>query len=232
MIRIESVSAGYGNFEAIANISAEIPSNSMTALLGHNGAGKSTLISALSGVLRRAAGSVVIDDEEFTIDGDRVRPPGLAVVPQERGTFPSLTIGENVRLGLMSAKVKDRAVFNERYELAAEYFPIVKDRRNELARNLSGGQRQMVSIARALASGHKTLLLDEPSVGLAPRLVEQMMDTFARLREDGYTMLLVEQNVAQSLRYADHVLVMKSGSLIHSGPADEFRKMESLWGMF
>ena len=230
MIRFDAVSAGYGQFEAIHEISGAVPTGSMTALFGHNGAGKSTLINALAGTLRRARGSVTIGSETFELDGDRARPPGIAVVPQEKGIFPSLTVGENVRLGLMSAH--DKSDSNERLEVAAEYFPIIRDRQKEPARNLSGGQRQMVSIARALVSGHRILLLDEPSVGLAPKLVEDMMKILVRLRSDGYTLLLVEQNVAQSLEHADHVLVMKAGRVFHTGTASEFRDIDDLWEMF
>lgn len=233
MLEIQGVTASYGRLTAIHDISMRLQEGEITALFGHNGAGKSTLIKSIAGVLKGARGSIEISGRPFVLGPSGERPVGLAVVPQGTGIFPSLSVGENIELGLFAfKKSKDNAEKERLLDLATDHFPIIRQRWHEPAKNLSGGQRQMVSIARALVTGRRILLLDEPSTGLAPKLVEEMMETFGRLRDSGITILLAEQNVRKTLICADQVCVMKAGRLILTSSAEEFAAREDLWNLF
>jgi len=229
LLEVSGLTAGYGRHIAIHDVSVRAEKGQVTAIVGHNGAGKTTLLNSVAGVLRNARGSVRFDGKETLRRG---RPQGLAMVPQGLGVFPSLTVGENVRLGITSGGKVSKGVAEERVKVAQGYLPLIAERWNERGGRLSGGQRQMVSIARALVSGASCILLDEPSVGLSPKLVEQMMAVFGILRDDGLAIVLVEQNVKQALTIADRVVVMKAGRVIVDSDAQEFSSRESLWELF
>lgn len=221
---VSGLSAGYGRLRALHDVSMTADPGRVTVVLGHNGAGKSTLIKSISGVIRPMEGSV-------SVDGRPIRRGDFAVVPQGIGIFPRLTIAENIRLGLISVGASAEEA-EARVDETAKHLPIIKERWHERAGRLSGGQRQLVSIARALVTGAPMLLLDEPSVGLAPKLVEEMMELFATLRNEGKTIILVEQNVKQALHIADDALVIKSGRAILSGSASLVADHEDLWSLF
>jgi branched-chain amino acid transport system ATP-binding protein len=231
-LQVAGLTAGYSGHTAIRDISLEAERGAVTAVFGHNGAGKTTLLNSIAGVLRETRGSVLLDGREVLHRSRRGRPEGLAIVPQGVGVFPSLTVGENVMLGLAAGAKVPREVVDERVRVAQSYLPVLADRWGQRGGSLSGGQRQMVSIGRALVSGASCLLLDEPSVGLSPKLVEAMMDVFGTLRDDGLAVVLVEQNVQQALRIADRVVVMKAGRVIVDSTAREFSSRESLWELF
>lgn len=232
LLTVKNLTAGYGRNTAIRDVSFTAARGEVTAIFGHNGAGKTTLLSSIAGVLRNARGSVVFDGNEILRGGSRGRPPGLAMVPQGLGVFPSLTVGENVMLGLSTGSKVSKEEAAERVKVAQGYLPLLADRWAEHGGRLSGGQRQMVSIGRALVSGASCVLLDEPSVGLSPKLVEAMMRVFGTLRDDGLAVVLVEQNVKQALTIADRVVVIKSGRVILDTSAKEFSSRESLWDLF
>lgn len=232
LLEVTDLTAGYGRHTAIRDVSLKAERGEVTAIVGHNGAGKTTLLSSIAGVLRNVRGSVVFDGTETLRGSHRGRPPGLAMVPQGIGVFPSLTVGENVKLGVTAGGKVSKEVAEERVKVAQGYLPLLAERWDERGGRLSGGQRQMVSIGRALVSGASCILLDEPSVGLSPKLVEAMMQVFGTLRDDGLAIVLVEQNVKQALTIADRVVVMKAGRIIVDSSAREFSSRESLWELF
>ncbi|MCU1614386.1 MAG: Amino acid/amide transporter ATP-binding protein 2, family [Frankiales bacterium] len=232
LLEVSGLTAGYGSHAAIHDVAARAERGEVTALVGHNGAGKTTLLNSIAGVLRNVRGSVVFDGVETLRGGSRRRPSGLAMVPQGMGVFPSLTVGENVTLGVTAGGKVSKEEAAERIKVAQGYLPLLAERWNERGGRLSGGQRQMVSIGRALVSGASCILLDEPSVGLSPKLVEDMMKVFATLRDAGLAIVLVEQNVKQALTIADRVVVMKAGRVIVDSSAEEFSSRESLWELF
>jgi branched-chain amino acid transport system ATP-binding protein len=226
-LKVENLTAGYGRMVAVRDISFTAEPGEVTAIFGHNGAGKTTVLKSVAGVLPGARGDIRIDDRPV-----RGRDRGLAMVAQGSSVFPRLTVAENIRLGLVAGGRVSKSEAKERIDRAQGYLPALVPRWHHRAGDLSGGQRQMVSIARALVTGASLLLLDEPSVGLAPKLVEDMMDVFAGLRSSGMAVVLVEQNVQQALRIADRAVVLRSGSVILSGTADELRDRDTLWELF
>lgn len=232
ILEVTNLTAGYGRHTAIRDVTVAAECGEVTAIVGHNGAGKTTLLNSVAGVLRNVQGSVRFDGKETLKGGSRARPAGLAMVPQGMGVFPSLTVGENVTLGITASGKVSKDVAGERVKLAQGYLPLLSERWDERGGRLSGGQRQMVSIGRALVSGASCILLDEPSVGLSPKLVEAMMAVFGTLRDDGLAIVLVEQNVKQALTIADRVVVMKAGRIIVDSSAQEFSSRESLWELF
>ncbi len=232
MLSVAHLTAGYDRLVAVRDVSFTAEKGQITAIFGHNGAGKTTVLKSIAGALPRARGEVRIDGAEVRLRSTGGGPRPFAMVPQGAGVFPRLTVEENVRLGLVAGGRVGKARAAERIAKAQEYLPQLVPRWQSRAGDLSGGQRQMVSIARALVTGTSTLLLDEPSVGLAPKLVEDMMDVFAGLRDAGMTVVLVEQNVKQALRVADRAVVMRSGSVILSGTAGELSSRENLWDLF
>jgi branched-chain amino acid transport system ATP-binding protein len=232
LLEVKDLTAAYGRHTAIRDVSVKAEAGEVTAIVGHNGAGKTTLLNSIAGVLRNVRGSVVFNGTETLRGSHRGRPPGLAMVPQGIGVFPSLTIGENVKLGITAGGKVPKEVADERIAVAQRYLPLLGERWDERGGRLSGGQRQMVSIGRALVSGASCILLDEPSVGLSPKLVEAMMKVFGTLRDDGLAIVLVEQNVKQALTIADRVVVMKAGRVIVDSSAGEFSSRESLWELF
>lgn len=233
MLDVRGLTAGYGRQIVVREISIAAEAGQITAVLGHNGAGKTTVMKSIAGILPGARGALAIGGVELSMTAARPDGRKLALVPQGNNVFPRLTVEENVRLGFGSAGSKPtKTEARDRIEYAQTYLPALVGKWKQKAGDLSGGQRQMVSIARGLVAGAPLLLLDEPSVGLAPKLVEELMDVFGSLRDAGLAIVLVEQNVKQALRVADRCVVMKSGSVILACTADELRARESLWELF
>ncbi len=218
LLEVTGLSVAYGTIRAVRDLSFHVGQGELVTLLGPNGAGKTTTLTALMGLATVSAGTVRFSGTEITN-----RPPeqivrrGMTLVPEGRRVFSDLTVEENLRLGAMG--VGDRAAASEPELL--ELFPILADRRTQLAGTLSGGEQQQLAIARALRSSPRLLLLDEPSLGLAPQVVEAIFDLLVRLRRNGMTILLVEQNVHQALEIADRAYVLASGQLHLSGSAAE-----------
>jgi branched-chain amino acid transport system ATP-binding protein len=218
MLRLEAVSAGYGRIPVLAGVTLEVGKGELVCLVGANGAGKTTTLKTISGLLRPTAGRIVLEGEE--IQG---RPPqeilrrGIAHCPEGRRVFPYMTVQENLAMG---AYVRtDAAAVAQDLERVLTHFPILAERRRQTAGTLSGGEQQMLAIGRALMARPRLILFDEPSLGLAPTLVEATFRIIADIQRDGTTVFMVEQNAHMALRMATRAYVMETGRITLSGPA-------------
>jgi branched-chain amino acid transport system ATP-binding protein len=217
LLRVEGVHAGYGAVEILRNIALTVDEGEIVALLGSNGAGKTTLNNVLSGLQRAWQGSIRFGGEEIANHHSQaIVDRGLIQVPEGRSIFPTLTVRENLELGSYRRARARRAA---NFERACTIFPRLRERLGQFAGTLSGGEQQMLAIGRALMAEPRLLILDEPSLGLSPRLVEEMFGLIAKLNEDGCTILLVEQNVMQTLTVADRAFVLENGTVTLSGTA-------------
>ncbi len=227
MLKVEQIVAGYGHVEALSNVSLEVPEKGTATLIGSNGAGKSTLLKVISGLLKPREGKVECFGER--IDGlppDRIVAKGIAHCPEGRRLFPELTVHENLEMGAYLSCSK--RFVRERIEHLFESFPILKERKNQMAGTLSGGEQQQAAIARSLMLNPKMILFDEPSLGLAPILVDQVEQIILKLKEEKITILLVEQNANMALDVADYGYVMETGEIILEGPCSELRRDEKV----
>jgi branched-chain amino acid transport system ATP-binding protein len=220
VLRLEDVRAGYGNIAVLKGVSFDVPDRAIVTLLGANGAGKTTTVRTIAGLTRASGGRITFDGQRIeALSADRMAGLGIALVPQGRLLFPELTVEENLELGAYSRKGSTEIKAD--IEKAYAQFPILKERRRQDAGTLSGGQQQMLAIARALMSRPRLLILDEPSLGLAPRIVTEIFEIIVRIRDAGTAILLVEQNAHMALDVSDHGHVMESGHLRISGSAAE-----------
>jgi branched-chain amino acid transport system ATP-binding protein len=217
MIRVENLSVNYGAVRALRDVSFEAPTGQITAVLGANGAGKTTLLRTISGLVLPKTGSIHFDERDLVgVVTENIARMGIAHVPEGRGVIEELTVEENLRLGAMAAKVNLAEGLREQYER----FGALGDRRKKLCSTLSGGERQMLAMARALIAKPRVLLLDEPSLGLAPQVTAQLMRSIHDLCENGHlTVILVEQNAKSALRIAHQAVVLHLGSAVASGDA-------------
>ena len=226
LLRIEGLRAGYGAVEVLRGVDLRVGQGELVALLGSNGAGKTTLNSVVSGLLPTWAGRVIFDGQDLTgIHYKRVVQAGLIQVPEGRKVFPNLSVLDNLELGAFA-----RARANRAHNLASVFdtFPRLRERQAQLAGTMSGGEQQMLAIGRGLMAEPKLLILDEPSLGLSPLLVEELFALIAQLRASGLAVLLVEQNVGQSLDIADRAYVMENGSIRFSGIPAELMASDTL----
>ncbi|MGE8685852.1 MAG: ABC transporter ATP-binding protein [Achromobacter sp.] len=221
MLKVENLSVAYGGVQAVRGVSLEVRPGEIAALLGANGAGKSSTLMAIVGAVRPKEGRVVFEGKDITgTPPDRLVTQGISMIPEGARVFARQPVEQNLRLGAYT--VRDERVYRERLDRVYALFPRLKERREQLAGTMSGGERQMLAIGRALMSGPRLLLIDEPSLGLSPLLVEQVFDALAALnRDDGLSVLLVEQNMAQALEVAARAYVMQSGRVALSGEAAE-----------
>lgn len=223
MLKIDHISAFYGEFQGLDDITMEVRSEKTTIVIGPNGAGKTTLLSTISGLLRPKDGSILF--EKRPIEGKeayQIAKMGIAYVPEGGKVFPNLTVFENLKVGAYSKKARTQLLnsLEEVYDL----FPILKDRKNQQAGLMSGGERQMLAIARSLMSRPKLILLDEPSLGLAPKVVSMVFDFVEALKQKGYTVLVVEQNAKKALQLADYAYLIESGKVVFEGGKADFDK--------
>ncbi len=211
MLEVQELTTDYGPVRAVDHVSLQVPAGSVTAVLGANGAGKTSLLRTITGLVRPSSGTVSFDDEDITwLRVEDIVRRGISHVPEGRGVIAELSVIENLRLGGLW-RGGDAAPLQEIYDL----FPVLKERQRQPASQLSGGERQMLSIGRALMSRPRALLLDEPSLGLAPRLVSQIMTLVRGLADDlGLAVLLVEQNARSALSIADRGLVLNLGQVV------------------
>jgi branched-chain amino acid transport system ATP-binding protein len=221
MLRLEHISVAYGKHEALHDVSLDVESGRTTVILGANGAGKTTLLKTIAGLVRpRPGGRILFEGSPIEAEpSHRMVAAGIALVPEGRRLFGEMTVIDNLRMGAYAKHA--RAAEEHRLESLLALFPRLAERRNQLAKTMSGGEQQMLAIARALMSGPKLLLLDEPSLGLGPRLVKDLFSNLRTIREHGQSVVLVEQNVRQSLRLADFVYVLENGHIVRSGTAAE-----------
>ncbi|MDX2155897.1 MAG: ABC transporter ATP-binding protein [Hyphomicrobiaceae bacterium] len=220
MLELANVSAGYKGFQALFDVSMSVKAGEAVAVIGANGAGKTTLLRVISGLLPATSGDMRMEGQDLrTTPPHRIIESGIAHVPENRRLFPRLSVEENLRMGAFIPTA--RAHFAERLDYVYGLFPRLKERRSQLAGTMSGGEQQMCAIARALMSRPKLVLLDEPSMGLAPVIVQQVFDLVRQIRTEGYTVLIVEQNVTQVLKVADRAYLLEVGRIEATGTAAE-----------
>jgi branched-chain amino acid transport system ATP-binding protein len=227
VLSLTRVGAGYGTFQALFEVSLEVGEGEAFAVIGPNGAGKTTLLRVISKLIGVTRGEIRMNGKLLNqVPAHRAIEHGIAHVPENRRLFPRLTVEENLRVGAFLPSA--RARFSERLKFVYDLFPRLKERRAQLAGTLSGGEQQMCAIGRGLMSGPRLLLLDEPSAGLAPVVVQQLFDLVRRLRAEGFTVLIVEQNVQQVLKVVDRAYLLETGRIRSSGAAADLLASDDL----
>jgi len=225
MLSVKNLNVFYGDAQALWDVSFDVPEKSIVSVIGSNGAGKTTILKTISNLLEPRSGEVRIDDQVTTgLPAHHVVERGVAHIPEGRQLFPMMTVHENLKMGaiLSDAKLKRTETLHEVFEL----FPILNERKRQLAQTLSGGEQQMLAIARGLMLRPKLILLDEPSLGLAPMLVSQIFETIKEINGRGITVLLVEQNVQRSLEMADEAFVLENGRITLRGKGQDLLSNE------
>jgi branched-chain amino acid transport system ATP-binding protein len=220
LLQLEDISVYYGNIAAVKGLTMNVPEGSIVTLIGSNGAGKSTTLRTISGLMHAKSGKITFDGKDISrAQGHEVVGEGIAHSPEGRRIFPRMTVDENLDLGAFSRSDKEGIAADRDHVL--DLFPRLAERINQKAGTMSGGEQQMLAVARAMMAKPKLLMLDEPSMGLAPVLVDLIFDTIEKIRDSGVTILLVEQNALAALRVADYAYVMESGALKLEGPAPQ-----------
>lgn len=216
LLKLEDVVLNYGKIEALHGISLEVAEGEVIALIGANGAGKTSTMRAISGVRGLTSGTITFDGEDVTkLRADQRMRKGLCLTPEGRGVFPGMTVTENLDMGAYTRK--DKTGIAEDFDRVFGLFPRLKERRKQVGGTMSGGEQQMLAIGRSLMSRPKLLLLDEPSMGLAPMLIQQIFSIISEIAEQGTTILVVEQNAKQALSRADRAYVLETGKIVKTG---------------
>jgi len=222
MLKVTDLTVNYGTIEAVRGLSFEVTAGQVVAIIGANGAGKSTTLNAISGLLKPVRGRIELDGREITgLRPDQVARLGLAQVPEGREVLATLNVEENLRLGAYTRN--NRPEIEKDLRAMFQRFPILEKRRKQPAGLMSGGEQQMLAVARALMARPKLLILDEPSMGLAPLIVNQIFEIITEIHAQGVTLLLVEQNARKALQVADYAYVLERGELVHAAPAADLR---------
>ena len=223
MLAVDNLKVNYGNISALRGVSLRVDTREIVAVIGPNGAGKSSLLNSIAGAVPIIGGTIQFEDSAIVGKSpeDLVRL-GVSLVPEGRRIFSGLSVWENIRIGAIARK--DRAAVPEDVQRVLEIFPVLQERLKQPAGKLSGGEQQMLAISRALLARPRLLLIDEPSLGLAPLVVDEVYRAVAELREGGVTILLVEQSATRALKYADRIYVLNTGAIVMSGTSDEMRK--------
>jgi len=220
VLELRSVDAGYGSFQALFDVNLDVKAGEAIGVIGPNGAGKTTLMRVVSGLIRPSRGSIRMEGVDIlATPAHRIVSLGIAHVPENRRLFPQLSVDDNLKMGAFMKEARGK--YAERLEIVFDLFPRLKERRHQMAGTMSGGEQQMCAIGRALMSDPKLLLLDEPSAGLAPVVVQQVFELVKRIRSSGLTVLIVEQNVQQVLRVVDRAYLIEAGSIRASGTSAE-----------
>ncbi len=227
MLEIKDIEVYYGMIQAIKGISFEVNEGEVIALIGANGAGKTTILHTITGLLSPKKGSVIFEGREITkVPAHKIVSLGMAHVPEGRRVFAELTVYENLRMGAYTRKDKDEIA--KTLEMVYKRFPRLKERKNQLAGTLSGGEQQMLAMGRALMSKPKIIVMDEPSMGLSPILVNEIFDIIQEVSAGGATVLLVEQNAKKALSIADRAYVLETGKIVLDGDAKELMNDDSI----
>lgn len=220
MLKLQGVSAGYGGTEIIRNISLEVNKGEVVTIVGANGAGKTTTLRTICGIVKPTSGKIEFEGQQINgLGSDQIVNTGITMIPEGRQLFPFITVKDNLLMG--SYKKSARGIANQRMEEVLEIFPRVRERLGQLAGSLSGGEQQMVAIARGLMSNPSLLMFDEPSLGLSPLLVSQVFDVIDRIVDMGMTVLIVEQNIVHTLKIADRGYVLENGEITMTGSGKE-----------
>jgi branched-chain amino acid transport system ATP-binding protein len=229
LLEVEGLCVNYGHIEAIRDISFSVAEGEITTLIGANGAGKTTTLKTISGLRKVREGRIVFDGKDITNvpPFERVKL-GISQSPEGRGIFPGMTVRENLDMGAYARRDRKTAAYREDLERVYQLFPRLLERVNQTAGTLSGGEQQMLAMGRALMARPRLVLLDEPSMGLAPRLIQQIFSIIAEIKAQGTTVLLVEQNAAQALRRADQAHVLETGEIVRSGTGEELSGDEAV----
>jgi len=220
LLEVENINVQYGAFKVLYDVSVTVEDGLIVSIVGANGAGKTTLLNTISGLLRPTSGKIIFDGTDLTtLPGHKIVHEGVVQIPEGRKLFPDMTVYDNLISGAMHPRAK--SVREETIEEVFDLFPVLRERQTQLAKTLSGGEQQMLAIGRGLMSRPKLLMMDEPSLGLAPMLVRQIFEIVQELKARGLTILLVEQNVRHSLTIADYAYVLETGRIVLSGPGRE-----------
>jgi len=227
MLKLTNIDAYYGYVHALKNISIEVPEGKIVTLLGSNGAGKTSTLKVISGLLKPREGSIILKDKEInSFSAEEIVSMGIVQSPEGRQIFPEFTVLENLTAGAYT--LKDKNNFNIILQRVYNYFPILKEREKQIAGTLSGGEQQMLAIGRALMADPQLLLLDEPSLGLAPLIVKDIFRIIQEINNEGTTILLVEQNAFQALSIAHYAYIFETGKVVHRGEAKELKNDEKV----
>jgi branched-chain amino acid transport system ATP-binding protein len=227
LLSVQSLHVQYGPIKAVRGVDFEIKEGEIVAFFGANGAGKSSTLNALVGLVPVNSGTVIFNGKDITDWApETLAPVGMTLSPEGRRVFGALSVAENLAMGGYS--VKDKEVLQKAWDRVYSLFPILHERREQYAGTLSGGQQQMLAVGRALMSSPRLLLLDEPSLGLAPKIISQVFDLISLLRDQGVTLAVVEQNVSMALNIADRGYVLSNGQIVASGPASELAQSDAL----
>ena len=223
MLKVENLRAYYDSIPALKGVSIDVPNGEVVSIIGANGAGKSTLLKSISGLMKSKEGGILYKDQDiFALSANKIVSLGISQVPEGRQIFGHLTVQDNINLGAyLYFKRRNRSEIEGRIEKVFRLFPVLKQRTKQIAGTLSGGEQQMLAIARALMGRPELLLLDEPSMGLAPLIVKEIFSVIKQLNESGTTILLVEQNAKAALNVAQHAFVLETGEIVLEGLASE-----------
>jgi branched-chain amino acid transport system ATP-binding protein len=225
MLKVENLSVNYGHIEALKNVSVDVKKGQICSIIGANGAGKSTLLKTISGLVKPVSGSIFFEGRPLPKKAHKIVAEGIVHVPEGRKTFSGLTIEDNLLVG---GTLADKSRLSANLEKQYALFPILKERKHQFAGTLSGGEQQMLAVARGLMSEPKIILLDEPSMGLAPLIVNQIYKLIGQIRDSGITVLLIEQNAKKALSICDYAYVLENGRIKLSGTGKELLESDEV----